>query len=71
MFTVMEESDGKVIGIKVEGKIQAEDYDTMIPVLEDAIERDGPIGLYCDMTGYAGFTFGAAVRDAKFGFSHM
>ena len=37
MFTVMEESDGKVIGIKVEGKIQAEDYDTMIPVLEDAI----------------------------------
>lgn len=71
MFTVMEESGGKVIGIKVEGKIQAEDYDTMIPVLEDAIERDGPISLYCDMTGYAGFTFGAAVRDAKFGFSHM
>ncbi len=71
MFTVMDESQGKVVGIKVEGKIRAEDYDAMIPVLEDAIEREGPISLYCDMTGYAGFTFGAALRDAKFSLRHI
>ena len=43
MFQVLEESSGNFIALKALGKITAKDYDTLVPYLEMAIEREGSL----------------------------
>ena len=46
MFQVLEESSGNFIALKAVGKITAKDYDTLVPYLEMAIDREGPLCLF-------------------------
>jgi len=71
MFQVLEESSGNFIALKAMGKITAKDYDTLVPYLEMAIEREGPLHLFCDMTEFSGVEIAAIWRDFRFGISHF
>ena len=70
MFQVLEESSGNFIALKAMGKITAKDYDTLVPYLEMAIDREGPLCLFCDMSEFSGMEFAAMWRDLKFGIGH-
>ncbi len=71
MYQVLEESSGNFIALKAVGKITAKDYDTLVPYLEKAIEREGPLCLFCDVTEFSGVEIAAAWRDLKFSMGHL
>ena len=70
MYQVLEESSGNFIALKAMGKITAKDYDTLVPYLEIAIEREGSLYLFCDMTEFSGMEITAMWRDLRFGMGH-
>ena len=72
MIEIMPESQGKVAGVKVSGKITAKEYeDVVIARLDDIIKEHGKARFlwYLD-EGFQGAEAGAVWDDAKFaGFS--
>ena len=70
MFQVLEECSGNFITLKAIGKITAKDYDTLVPYLEMAIDRKGPLCILCDMSEFSGVEIAAMWRDLKFGIGH-
>lgn len=72
MFQVMPESAGKIIGIRVTGKITDQDYrGTLIPSLEALFKEHGKVRLLCFLDeNFMGFETGAKRDDAKFFLPH-
>ena len=68
MFELLPESTEDCIGFMVIGKVTAEDYDGLLPVLDKAIAAHGTINLlvvFGDMEGWEGMD--AAKADFDFG----
>ncbi len=72
MIEILSESKGKVLGIKVSGKLTDRDYqDVLIPMLETVITKHGKCRFLCaiDQT-FSGMELGAMVDDARFYLKH-
>lgn len=68
MIEFLPESSESCIGFKASGKLSEEDYDTLLPRLDEAINGYGKINLLVvmgDFEGWAGIE--AAKDDFKFG----
>lgn len=68
MIEILPQSTETCIGFKVSGKVTSEDYDVLLPVLDDAISAHGQINLLAemgDLKGWAGLD--AAKADFKLG----
>lgn len=68
MFEVLPESTDASIGFKISGKVSAEDYQQLMPRLDEAIANHGKINLLIvveDFDGYDGLD--AAKADWHFG----
>ena len=70
MLEVSEKSSGKVVGLKVNGKLLHEDYQQLIPKLEKLIEEQGSIRCLFEMTDFHGFTLRALWDEMKFDVTH-
>jgi hypothetical protein len=70
MFQVLDQSSGKVIGLKLNGKLLHEDYRQFIPKLETLIEQHGGIRCLIEMTGFHGFELRALWDELKFDTTH-
>ena len=71
MFEILPQSTETCIGFNVSGKVTAEDYDVLLPRLDEAISAHGKINLLVvmgDFEGWKGMV--AAKDDFKFG-SHQ
>lgn len=72
MIEILPESKGKLLGIKVSGKLTDRDYqDVLIPTLETVIKKHGKGRFLCaiDQT-FSGMELGAMVDDARFYLKH-
>ena len=68
MFEILPESTESCIGFMISGEVNAEDYDTLLPKLDEAIAAHGKINLlvvFEDMEGFDGIE--AAKDDFHFG----
>ncbi|HFD39483.1 MAG TPA: STAS/SEC14 domain-containing protein [Anaerolineae bacterium] len=68
MFETLPESTENCIGFKVSGKVTAQDYEDLVPKLDEAIARYGKINLlvvFGDFEGWDGLD--AAKADFAFG----
>jgi len=68
MIEILPQSSETCIGFKVSGKVTAEDYDVLLPRLDEAIRAHGKINLLVvmgDFEGWAGLD--AAKADFKLG----
>ena len=68
MFEILPESTESCIGFKMSGEVSAEDYDILLPKLDEAIAAHGKINLLVvveDMEGFDGIE--AAKDDFRFG----
>ena len=68
MIEILPESTESCIGFKISGEVNAEDYDTLLPKLDEAIAAHGKINLLVvleDMEGFDGIE--AAKDDFHFG----
>lgn len=72
MIEILPESKGKILGVRVSGKLTDRDYqDVLIPILETVIKKHGRCRFLCaiDQT-FSGMELGAMVDDARFYLKH-
>ena len=70
MFTVLDQSQGKVIGLKVDGKLVHADYQKFVPMLEEIIAGHGSLRCFCELTNFKGITPHALWDEIKFDTKH-
>ena len=61
---------GKVLHVRVCGKLTKEAYETFTPVVEDLIQEHGKLRMLFEMHDFHGWTAGALWEDLKFDFKH-
>ncbi len=62
--------DGKVIQVRVSGKLTQEDYDKLIPAWQRVIARERALRLLLVMEDFHGWELGAAWDDLYFEMKH-
>ena len=68
MIEILPESTDTCIGFKISGKVVAEDYDVLLPKLDQAIAAHGHINLLVLMEDFEGYDgIDAAKADFQFG----
>ena len=66
-----EQEGGKVIVIKLAGKLTKQDYERFIPEIERLVKEHGKLRLLVEMHDFHGWTAGALWEDAKFDVHHF
>ena len=69
MMTI-EAREGDLIRIEATGTLTDDDYDRLIPLVDERIERHRDVRIVVDMVGLEGLTPGAAIEDARLGVRH-
>ena len=70
MIEILEKSSGKVLGLRVNGKLVHEDYQKFVPMLEEMIQKHGSIRCYFEMAEFHGITPHALWDELKFDIKH-
>lgn len=68
---VQESADGKIIEIRLSGKLSKEDYEHFVPVLEQRIREQGKIRLLVEMHDFHGWELAALWEDLRFDIKHF
>jgi hypothetical protein len=61
---------GKIVHVKVTGKLTKEAYEAFVPLLEEQIQDHGKVRILFEMHDFHGWTAGALWQDLKFDFKH-
>jgi hypothetical protein len=70
MIEVLSRGSGKVIGMRVSGKLLHQDYQQFVPRLEKLIEEHGSIRCLVEMTQLHGMELRALWDEVKFDVRH-
>ena len=62
---------GKVLEVRVEGKLSEEDYQHFVPALERLITAHGKVRILFEMHNFHGWDAGALWEDIKFDSKHF
>ena len=69
--SLQEDHDGKVLAIKITGKLTKEDYGHFVPEVERLIAKHGKLRLLTQMHDFHGWTLSAVWEDIKFDAKHF
>ena len=50
MFQILPESSGRLVALRVSGKLTKQDMVSAAPPLEEKIRENGKVDLFCDVT---------------------
>jgi len=70
MLQLLEESKGDLVALRISGHVDINDYDVMLPVLEEKIKQYGKISVYAELQELEDISFKALWQDLKFDFKH-
>ena len=70
MIEILDQSSGKVFGMRVSGKLLHEDYERFVPLLEKLIEDHGSIRCLVELTDLHGIEPRALWDEIKFDVHH-
>jgi hypothetical protein len=68
---VRAENNGKLLIVRLSGKLHKKDYERFVPTLEKAIQEHGQLRLLVEMYDFHGWDAGALWADAKFDMTHF
>ena len=63
-------STGKILGFKMSGKLHDADYKTFVPMIDDAIAKQGKVRLLAQFHDLQGWDLHALWDDTKFATTH-
>ena len=63
-------SVGKLLHVKVTGKLTKDSYEAFVPLVNEQIEEHGKVRILFEMHDFHGWTAGALWEDLKFDFKH-
>ncbi len=61
---------GKLLHVKVTGKLTKDAYEAFTPIVDQQIEEHGKLRILFEMHDFHGWTAGAMWEDMKFDFKH-
>src|SRR5258708_23217140 len=70
MFQMLPECSGRLVALRVAGKLTKEDMVSVAPPLEEKIRENGKVDLLCDMTDLHGWSLGGFWAELKFDAQH-
>lgn len=70
-IAVSTENDGKLLTIRMTGKLHASDYHHFVPSVEQAVLKHGKIRMLVQMHRFHGWDAGALWEDVKFDAKHF
>lgn len=70
MYQLLPESNGGFVALQLTGKLEAGDYDGIVPIFEERIAQHGKISLFWEMRDFHGWTVGGLAADTKFDVKH-
>jgi universal stress protein A len=70
LITILPESNGPLICIKISGKLTDAEYKDFIPQVESVMEKFGKIKFYINILDFNGWEWRVAWDDFAFGFEH-
>ena len=65
------ENDGKLLIIKMTGKLHKNDYQHFVPIVEAAVQKHGKVRMLVQMHYFHGWDAGAIWEDVKFDVRHF
>jgi hypothetical protein len=71
MLTLTEEAGGKILKVKISGKLTKEDYQRFVPDVERLIKDHKKIRILLQMHDFHGWEMGALWEDIKFDVKHF
>jgi hypothetical protein len=63
--------NGKVLEVRLTGKLGKEDYAAFVPVVEQAVKQHGKVRMLVEMHDFHGWTAGGLWEDFKFDLKHF
>lgn len=66
-----EEAGGKVLAVRVSGRLEKADSEAFVPAFEEFLRKHGKARVLFDMADFHGWDVSAAWEDTKFGFKHF
>ena len=70
MIQLLEESKDDLVAFRISGNVDKNDYDVMLPVLEERIKQHGKIRVYAEVWDVEDFSFKALWDEIRFDFKH-
>ena len=70
MIDVLPQMPGKVLGFKMSGKLHDEDYKKFVPMVDNAIAKDGKVRILAQFHDFQGWDARALWDDIKFSTTH-
>ena len=70
MLRIDDLNENQVLTITASDRLTREDYDRLLPELEELLEKNDPVRFYIKLEDISGFEMGALVEDLKFDFKH-
>jgi hypothetical protein len=71
MIELQSDANGKILSVKISGKLTKEDYEQFVPQVEGLIKKHGKIRILMQMHDFHGWTVGALWEDIKFDVKHF
>lgn len=70
MIEILDSPD-HVAAFRVAGTLKSDDYEAMIPEIEERLGEHGQIGVLVDLTGLEDITAGAVRKDIQYGLEKL
>lgn len=70
MYQLLDQGSDNVVGIQVSDQLTKADYETLVPLWENAIQEHGKIRMLWQMDDFKGWSPEALLEDLKFDFKH-
>ena len=70
MFQMLPESSGRLVALRVSGKLTKEDVFSVAPPIGEKIRESGKVDLFCDMTDLHGWSLSGFWAELKFDAKH-
>ena len=61
----------KVVGIRINGKIEKTDMEKITREMEEKLKSQEKLRIYVELQSFGGISFEAFIEDIKLGFSHL
>lgn len=63
--------EGRVVHVKIRGKLEQQDYELFAPKLETLLEKYDTVNMLVELVDFKGWTLGALWEDTKFAAKHF
>ena len=70
MLQILEEFQGDLVAFRISGNVDKNDYDVMLPLLEEKIRQHGKIRVYAEVQDVEAYSLRALYDEVKFDVKH-